>query len=141
MRTTSNLDSPDKCPNLNCGKVQEVRGIDFDNPRAPASIGGDVRIRAVDETARIVMEDHGLTDLRSDQRPGDTAAPRLRPDLQARADNMFAKPKINGHNMPRIDGGMLGRFHDPKTPDVMGAISKARWRPPVNIIADYGGNK
>jgi hypothetical protein len=124
-----------KCPNLACGTEATPIGMDLSKNRAPATIGANLRIKAVDETARIVMEDHGLGDLRSDQRMGDTAAPRLRPDLQKIADNMFAPPKARGARpLPRVTTANLARYHDPKTPDVMGAIHGARWRPPVHII-------
>ena len=80
---------PPQCPNLACGEFQIPRGIDFDNPRAPAMIGQNVQIKAIDETAKIVMQDYGMTDLRTDVRPHETAAPKLAPKLQEQADNFF----------------------------------------------------
>ena len=76
-----------ECPN--CLKVMKARGIDFNNPRAPAMIGQNVQIKAIDETAKLVMQDYGMTDLRSDVRQGETAAPKLAPRLQQQADNFF----------------------------------------------------
>ena len=76
-----------ECPT--CLKVMKARGIDFNNPRAPAMIGQNVQIKAIDETAKIVMQDYGMTDLRTDVRPHETAAPKLPPKLQEQADNFF----------------------------------------------------
>src|ERR1700733_14675470 len=47
-------------------------------------------IKAVDETARIVMEDHKMGDLKDSVRVGESMAPKLAPHLQKQADAMFA---------------------------------------------------
>jgi hypothetical protein len=76
-----------ECPN--CLKVMKARGIDFNNPRAPAMVGQNISVKAIDQTAQIVMQDYGMTDLRTDVREHETAAPKLPPMLQAQADNFF----------------------------------------------------
>jgi predicted nucleic acid-binding Zn-ribbon protein len=59
--------------------------------RPPGHIGANNAVRAVDETAKIVMEDYGMTDLKDNVRPGENVAPKLPPAQQAAADGMFAK--------------------------------------------------
>jgi hypothetical protein len=58
--------------------------------RAPATIGQNIRVKAVDETARIVMEDGHYTDLRDNIREGEAMAPKLPQAQQALADAMFS---------------------------------------------------
>lgn len=98
------------CPNRRCEEIVEREQLKRENEnlrrmleeqRAPATIGQNVRVRAVDETARIVMEDQKLTDLRDNIREGETMAPKLPQAQQALADSMFsAKPDAV---MPVID--------------------------------------
>jgi hypothetical protein len=57
--------------------------------KPPGHIGVSIAGKAIDETARIVMEDHKLTDLKTNLRPGDIAAPSLPPEQQRAADNFF----------------------------------------------------
>jgi hypothetical protein len=77
------------CPNLDCGIAQIPRGMDMSSNRAPATIGANISVKAIDETAKIVMQDYGMTDLRTDVREHETASPKLAPVLQAQADNFF----------------------------------------------------
>jgi hypothetical protein len=124
-------------PTATCGQEVNPIGMDYTSNRAPSIGGENLYVRALDETNRIVTEDYGMSNIHTDggnQHHGDVAAPKLRPDLQARADNMFAPPKTRRNPMPRLDAGMLGRFVDPKAPDVMRAIHEAKWRPPVHIV-------
>jgi hypothetical protein len=130
-----------KCPNLDCGIVNVPRGIDLSIAKAPASIGQNVGIKAIDETAKIVMQDYGMTDLRSDVRPGETAAPKIAPHLQKQADNFFGGGKRT--NMPRnLNPALLGRaaiagaFRQPdNNATTLGGL-KDELRPRTNIIAD-----
>lgn len=88
-RVLPSEDAPDPpCPA--CQKREKVRGMDFTSNRAPAVIGMSNSVKAIDQTAEIVMQDHGLTDLKSDVREGETSAPPLAPKLQAMADGFFA---------------------------------------------------
>lgn len=64
--------------------------------RAPATIGDKVIVRAIDETARIVMEDQQLTDLKDNIRIGESMAPKLPPAAQAAADSFFKKGAAAG---------------------------------------------
>jgi hypothetical protein len=58
--------------------------------RPPGHIGDKPVVRAIYETAQIVMQDHKLTDLKDSMREGDIAAPRLPPQQQAAADAFFS---------------------------------------------------
>ncbi|MGO8705073.1 MAG: hypothetical protein ACLQVA_14775 [Candidatus Brocadiia bacterium] len=128
------------CPR--CGVIQHKRGMDVGGGKAPA-VGGSLAVRAVDETARIVMEDHGMTDLRSDVREGESMAPKLPPKQQALADNFFAPPKSRRSaaggifSLPPaavLKAAVGGRFMTPDTVVPM-ASQRASDRPAVNVIA------
>lgn len=64
--------------------------------QAPGHIGANNTVKAVDETAKIVMQDYHLTDLKDSVRAGESVAPKLPPVQQAQADNFFG-----GGNMRR----------------------------------------
>lgn len=138
------------CPNLNCGALQVPHGIDLSLNKAPATIGASLQVKAIDETAKIVMEDYGMGDLRTDVRQGETAAPRLAPALQRQADNFFLGRKRHPDlpQRPSMNPAFLGRaaisgaYRQPQgyqpveqlhsmDPDAREAI-----RPPVRIVAD-----
>ena len=128
-----------------CAAVQRNIGMDVGGGKAPA-VGGSLAVRAVDTTAQIVMEDHGLTDLRSDVREGESAAPKLPPRQQAMADGFFG----GAHRRRGIDAGILGlpprqvlkaavggRF---MTGDTVVPMASQRQddRPPVHVVAAAG---
>lgn len=71
--------------------VQEI----LDSGRAPAYTGTNVRNKAQDLAAEMVMADYGMTDVKSptEIRQGESQAPKLPPAMQAAADNMFAPKK------------------------------------------------
>jgi predicted nucleic acid-binding Zn-ribbon protein len=86
------------CPSLECAEVTSLRQMKIENDRlramlaeqrAPAQIGTNKTVAAVDQTANIVMQDYGLTDLKDGIRPGETMAPKLPQQQQALADTMF----------------------------------------------------
>ena len=123
-----------------CKTAERVRGLDFNTPRAPAHVGGNVHVKAIDETAKIVMEDYKLGDLRSDVRPGETATPKLAPHLQAQADGFFGGRKAAGLNpiLGRAAARALSGQARAGTPDVVGAVHKAKAMPPTKFIAGDG---
>lgn len=141
--TLKSLDDPDpKCPNLACSEAVLTRGMDFNSTRAPAAIGMSNAVRAVDETAKIVMDTYQMTDLRSDVRPGETMAPKLAPHLQKQADSVFGGAKRGNPLLPRNAGRLarnaLAGAYRPGvggTPDVIGQLHDARIKPKINIIA------
>ncbi len=87
------------CPNRRCVETSQMTDLKRENEnlrqmleegRAPATIGQNIRVKAVDETARIVMEDGHYTDLRDNIREGEAMAPKLPQAQQALADAMFS---------------------------------------------------
>ena len=63
--------------------------------RAPGRVGSHIS-KAVDFTAEMIQREYGFTDLQDNLREGDIVAPKIRPDLQAAADNMFKpNPTLN----------------------------------------------
>lgn len=82
-----------KCQNMDCRHVQKNIGLDLSAGTSPGIVGASNVVKAVDETARIVMEDYGLSNLKDNLREGDSAAPSLPPQQQALADGFF-----NGKN-------------------------------------------
>ena len=95
------------CPR--CYLPERVRGMDVAGGKAPA-VGGSLAARAVDATAEIVMQDYQMTDLRSDVREGESAAPKLPPKQQEAADNFFG-----GGLKRRSAGGIMGLPADRKS--------------------------
>ena len=87
------------CPSPRCVDARRIREQDakIDNltqmlrqQSAPARIGANVTVKAVDATANIVMEDYGMTNLRDGVRVGESVAPKLdNPNSQKLADNYF----------------------------------------------------
>ena len=75
----------------------------IESQRAPGHIGANNTVKAVDETARIVMADYHLTDLKDSVRAGESVAPKLPPVQQNQADNFFG-----GGNL-RKRGGLSAR--------------------------------
>lgn len=136
------------CPN--CGLDQKTRGIDLTLNKAPATVGQSLGVKAIDETARIVMQDYGLTDLRSDVRQGETTAPKIAPALQAQADSFFGAPgkrrtmaardPHTGRVVPlRTNPNLIGRAaiagaYRQSDAATVGGLSEAI-RPPVKVVA------
>jgi hypothetical protein len=147
---TKHPDRPDPpCPNLDCGVQGEPIGMDLTLNKAPAAIGGNIQVKAIDETAKIVMEDYGMTDLRSDVRETESAAPKLPPVLQRQADNFFGGgPKgqrRSGSGMPinlaaHARAALAGGLRDPRTESqTIGAAHRTRMAPPVLTVATERG--
>jgi hypothetical protein len=71
----------------------------LESRRAPAQIGNKPIVAQIDRTAQIVMEDHGLTDLKDNIREGESMAPSLPSDQQRKVDGFFG-----GNNVPSLQG-------------------------------------
>ena len=135
------MDETPKCPNLACGTRAVPRGMDLSLQTAPGLVGSNTQIKAIDETAKIVMEDYGMTDLRSDVRPGESAAPKIAPALQMQADNFFVggrKRHPGLPNKPSLSPAFLGRaalagaYRQTGTVDTLSPAVQ----PPVRLVAD-----
>jgi hypothetical protein len=86
------------CPDPICADMRrtkrsarEVANIEqiVETRRPPGHIGESVVVKAIDETAKIVMQDYGLTDLKDNIRAGDSVAPKLPAPQQRMADGFF----------------------------------------------------
>jgi hypothetical protein len=137
---------PDEpCPS--CRKANPVRGLDVAAGKAP-NVGGNLAVKAMDIAADIAMEDHGLTDLKSDGRVGATMAPPIRADLQQAADAMFSGKGYGGRVSPiqrrmnqmaalaRAKGGLneLGKLQPQGVPDPIAVVQAPRTRPNVTLL-------
>jgi hypothetical protein len=132
------------CPT--CKRKARRKKFDYVSQVAPAVVGS-LRVRAVDQTAEIVMTDHQMTDLRSDVREGETMAPKLPPRLQAMADNMFARPRQQRQQRggifdlpPRavMQAAVSGRFNTRDTVNPVAIQHARKDSAPVHIIAGDG---
>lgn len=90
------------CPSVRCAVARETAALAqqvanltrmLQEQRAPAQVGANIRVQAVDRTAEIVMQDNRLTDLRDNIRQGEIMAPKLPPPMQKAADNFFGGPR------------------------------------------------
>lgn len=82
---------------INPANVQsQIIGGTPDAPSKSFSMGASNRSKAIDETAEIVMQDYGMTDINmgSNLRDGDNCVPKLRPELEQKVDQVF-KPQPN----------------------------------------------
>lgn len=102
---TSKLTADDRpCPKKKCrAQAHEERVMReaenmariLETRTPPGHIGDKPIVQAIDKTAEIVMQDHGMTDLRDNIRPGEAMAPKLPPPMQKAADNFFtAQPVV-----------------------------------------------
>jgi hypothetical protein len=98
-----------KCPAKACEEKARIADLErqlanlramVESGQGPATIGANIRVKAVDETARIVMEDQNLTNLKDNIRQGETMAPKLPPAQQKQADTLFAAAA--GANVPVV---------------------------------------
>jgi hypothetical protein len=90
------------CPNKRCIAIAETAQLrrEVENLKAmlqsghaPATIGNNPRVQAVDKTADIVMTDYKMTDLKDNIRMGDSMAPKLPGPMQIAADTYFGAGK------------------------------------------------
>jgi Flp pilus assembly secretin CpaC len=94
-----------KCPNKSCADKQQIADLKremanlrsmIESGQAPAQIGHNIRTKAIDKTAEIVMADHHMTDLKDNIRQGETMAPKLSTVMQRQADTLFTAAKPVG---------------------------------------------
>jgi hypothetical protein len=118
--TTKPGRKPPSCPDAACKvqreeiareRAQERVAAMIEEGRPPAHIGDKPIVKAVDQTAQIVMKDHGLTDLRDNIREGEIAAPKLPAAQQRAADSFFSGSEVARMAGPRFKNrmDMLGR--------------------------------
>jgi hypothetical protein len=90
------------CPNKSCAHKTELDDLKrqlvnlqamIESGQPPGHVGANIRVKAIDETAEIVMHDHKLTNLKDNIRQGETMAPPLPAAQQKQADNLFSAAK------------------------------------------------
>jgi hypothetical protein len=72
-------------------------GLDLETGKAPGIVGANNQVRAIDMTADIVMQDYGMTDLKSNVKEGEAMVKPLPTPMQRAADNFF-KPGAGANN-------------------------------------------
>ena len=106
------------CPNKACLAQQELASLKkqvenlqrmVQEGHAPGLIGDKVVVKAVDETARIVMEDYKMTDLKDGIRHGEAVAPKLPGQQQTLADNYFGGGAMQAAGINKKQADLLGR--------------------------------
>ena len=118
------------CPNPGCADKARIAELEANMERLqkmlesgvpPAQIGHKTVVKAIDETAKIVMDDYQLTNLRDGIGHGETMAPKLDPLKQQQADQYFGgggfSPKqiasVTGapatHGITSAQANLLGR--------------------------------
>jgi len=106
------------CPNKACGAKQEMDSLKkqianlqrmVEEGQGPGQIGNKTVVKAVDETARIVMEDYKMTDLKDNIRHGEAVAPKLPGQQQTLADNYFGGRGLQAAGINSKQADALGR--------------------------------
>ena len=77
--------------------------------QGPSQIGNKIVVKAVDETAKIVMEDYNMTNLKDNIRHGESVAPKLPGQQQALADNYFGGGGLRAAGISSKQAQALGR--------------------------------
>jgi hypothetical protein len=74
----------------------------------PAVIGRNNMVKAVDQTAEMVMQDFKMTDLRDNIKPGESMAPKLAAPLQKAADGFFGGGAVKDNHRLKSRMARLG---------------------------------
>jgi len=164
-RIIKRISDPDPpCPKKTCKeaiaaeqRAKEEKNVEqmIETGETPGHIGENVQVKAIDETAKIVMEDYQMTDLKDNTRQGDAMAPALTPRQQQMSKNFWGGGKQRDRRKPTympgigqrvVDNAMKGAYlpnvagsvpGDSRTGDtVLREIHANRYKPPVEIIYD-----
>lgn len=127
-------------------KDAAIGGIIADK-KFPNMTGRSGFTKAMDETAKIVMEDYKMTDLRDNLREGDNMVPKLRPDLEKQVGEGFNQNQKNnvaglaGANLNKVLTSAINGNRFSKQGDVVSQAMSVVQRPNVNIINEYHPEK
>lgn len=168
-RIIKKITDPDPpCPKKVCRQAiaaeQALRESDnvqamIETGETPGHIGANVKVKAIDETAKIVMEDYNMTDLKDNMRAGDSMAPQLTPRQRAMSENFWGGKRLSDRKRSPtyqmgvqeqqrslVDNAMAGKFlpnvagsvpRDSQTGDnLLRKIHGERYKPPVDILYD-----
>jgi len=156
VKAVPKVDPP--CPNKACAAAREVLALKaelanmkamIESGAAPAQIGKKVVVKAVDETARIVMEDYNMTNLKDNIRQGESVAPKLPPVQQRAADNYFGGGALASRGMNARQTELLGRraiagaFRNMAVPPTAIVPGAAQGQSPLRVLRTepLGGGK
>lgn len=146
---------PRKCPC--CGKSYKNNGLDeiIASGKSPAMVKEHSIGKAMDATAKMVMEDYGMTDMKDNFRLGETLVPGQTPEQKQLADAMFGGEKKGGKRMAYNLGtgrmqpmpesanlktsqlaqrAMQGAFRAPAGCDPISQLHASKVRPPVRYV-------
>jgi len=127
--------------------IRDTKKIDF-VPGAPAIRSNNPRIKAWDETQKIVAEDYGMTDLNvGSLREGDTMVPKLRPDLEEKVGkgwNSNQKNNVAGLAGTDLNKAITANINSNRYANQSNIVDRAMsvvQRPVTNIIGHYQPEK
>jgi hypothetical protein len=173
-RFIERISDPDPpCPYKACQKAiarekaeKETRHVEamIETGETPGHVGANNRVKAIDATAEIVMQDYGMTDLKDNTRQGESMAPQLTPRQRAMDKDFWGGRKLNDRRNPTYLKGIplnegsetpnqgLGAraLNGAFLPNVVGSqprdsvtgdnllrqIHGNRYKPPVEIVFD-----
>lgn len=123
-----------------CAKVQKVIKRNWAAGEAPSIGGNNIMNKAIDETAKIVMEDGKLTDLHdTNLRQGDSMAPKLPPAQQAKVDSFWGGPKRGQHraniNTAALARNAMAGAYRGGTPNPVAVTHSQKIKPQIRIVA------
>lgn len=116
---------------------------------SPTPQSSQNQIKAIDITAKTVMEDYKMGDLKDNVRTGDVMAPKLPPAQQAKADNFFGGAGGKRPGMPfnarqvagMVNSGMLKPSAANGAVNPVAQMHQNRTKPPVHIMASTDGKR
>lgn len=143
--TGKRLDPP--CPRKAC--KEKVRAAEIErmaermakiiiDGKGPGQVGSNFS-KAADATAAMVMKDYNLTDLRDDNRPGESSTPKLPTAQQERADAFFGTSQkvVNPFLQAQLQRATMAARSGALAPQSHNAIDRvlgAKHRVPVKIL-------
>lgn len=130
----------------------------------PGHIGNNLQVKAIDMTAEIVMEDHKMTDLKTNTRQGDTMVHGLTPRQREMSKDFWGGRKMSDRKRDPtyqmgvqdrgkrlVDGAMSGNFlpnvaanqpRDSQTGDhLLTDLHARKYKPPVDILFDSNSKR
>lgn len=103
--------------------------------------------KAMDETAKIVMEDYGMTNLNDNLREGDNMVPKLRPDLEEKVGKGFGSNQKNnvmgmaGNNLNNSIKSMINSNKFANQTNTVDRAMSVVAKPTTRIIGEYTGKE
>lgn len=120
--------------------VQEI----IETKRFPA-MGKSNFTKAMDTTAEIVMKDYNLTDLQDNLRAGDSMAPKLRPELERKVDEVFKpqKPIMGQQGAASLNKALTSQINSGRyasqsgNADIVNRAQSSGYKVPTNVLHEF----